>query len=190
MKTLTTAVLTLFALSVAASPVLAATLPAGGGGGKNIVIVMNRGDGKFVVRANIQVNREPGPNVQPANVAIATSSCTDCQTLAVALQLNVASASAAIVAPQNAAVATNAGCLRCYTVARAVQYLFTVPDPVAGPPPAADADLRALDRTLRDIAGDPTLTLDDAEARINGVIARFQSIASTYVNTRDAVKSP
>ena len=174
-----------------APPALADTpLPGGGGGGKNIVIATNQTNGRLTVRANLQLNRIPGPNVQPVNLASATSSCTDCQTLVVALQLNIASTSAAVVVPQNSAVATNAGCLRCVTVARAIQYLFTVPDPLSGDPLVLDPLLAAMQRTLTDIQSDPTLDLATAEARLDAVIAEFQAVAPTYGSSRDAMSSP
>jgi hypothetical protein len=180
----------LLSAALLAPPAFADTpLPNGGGGGKNIVMAMNQVSGRLAVRASLQVNRIPGPNVQPVNFASATSSCTDCQTLVVALQLDVASTSAPLIVPQNAASAKNIGCLRCVTVARAVQYLFTVDDPLATTP-QLDPLLRELDRTLTEIQSDPTLTLDQAEARLDAAIASFQDIAPTYANARDALTTP
>ena len=190
-KVLLAFIAALFCATLAAPPALAdTTVPNGGGGGKNIVVAVNQRSGRLAVRANLQVNRIPGPNVQPANIAIGTTSCTDCQTLVVALQLNIAGQDASVIIPQNAAVATNAGCLRCYTVVRAVQYFFTVPDPLAGAPPVTDPLLRELDRTLTDIQSDQTLTVDEAEARLDAVIASFNEIAPTYANARDAASTP
>jgi hypothetical protein len=166
-----------------AATTAAPTVPQGGGGGKNVVIVQNRTNGRVQVRANVQLNGIPGPNVQPVNIAIATSSCTDCETLAVALQLDLASTDAWLVAPQNAAVATNARCSRCVTVAHAVQYLYIVDDPTD-----VSADVRRaiadLDRALVEIDSDPTITLAEAEARIDVVIAEFGALARTVGDDR------
>src|SRR5689334_19016047 len=63
----------------------------GGGGGKNIVTQINRTDNRLRIKGNIQLNRIPGPNVEPINLAFAGSSCTGCQTYAVALQINLIS---------------------------------------------------------------------------------------------------
>jgi hypothetical protein len=191
MKKLVCALAALVSVALAATPALADTsVPNGGGGGKNVVIAVNRVDRRLAVRANLQVNRIPGPNVQPANIALATSSCTDCQTLVVALQLNIAGTQARVIIPQNVAHASNEGCLRCVTIARAVQYLFTVPDPLAGAPPATDPLLRALDRALTEIQTDPTLTLEEAEARLDAVIAEFKVVAPAYGDTRDVRGGP
>lgn len=191
MNKLIALVVILVTTALAATPALAETqLPSGGGGGKNIVIAMNHTNGRLSVRARLQVNREPGPNVQPVNLALATSSCVDCQTLVIALQLNVAGTHASLVAPRNAAVATNAGCLRCRTVARAVQYLFTVPNPLAGTPPVVDPIFRSVERTLRDIETDRSITVEEAEARLDAAVAVFSAEAMTYANSRDAADAP
>jgi putative peptide zinc metalloprotease protein len=114
----------------------------------------------------------------PLNFAFANASCTDCQTIAVALQLNFASTDAHLITPQNAAVATNSSCTRCATVALAYQVFFTVDDPTQIPPGVQDATLR-LDSTLREISTDPTITFDDALIRISTVIAEFMAMATS-----------
>src|SRR5215218_945408 len=59
-----------------------------GGGANNVVIIENRVDGRLTTRGQVQLNRIPGPTAGPANLASANASCTDCQTLAVALQID------------------------------------------------------------------------------------------------------
>jgi hypothetical protein len=157
---------------------------AGGGGGKNIVIVQNRTNGRLATRANIQLNRIPGPTVEPVNLADGTSSCADCQTLSVALQINLTSRTANVVTPQNAAVAVNAGCTRCVTVARALQYVYSVDDPTKVPPEVS-ALIRKMERTLIEVHTDPRIRLPEAEERINAVIAEFSGLADSLDDRRD-----
>src|SRR5919198_3308577 len=117
----------------------------GGGGGSNIVTVCNRADGRFKMRGNIQLNRIPGPTVDSDNHAYARGSCTDCQSLSVAMQIDLISPSASRVTPTNVATAVNIGCTRCDTVARALQYVITVDDPVHDTPPEVRQLIRTMD---------------------------------------------
>jgi hypothetical protein len=144
----------------------------------NLVQVINQTAGRLRIRGHIQLNRISGPDVQPGNAAIAIGkSCTGCQTFAVALQLNLyAKGSANNVSPQNYAVAANAACNSCVTVAHAVQYTLGVDDPKQD---VADVRslINAMQQELNSISSDSSITADQAEARIEAVIARFNSLA-------------
>ena len=98
------------------APVQAQTTDSGsgqGGGARNVVVLENHVDGRLTTRGQVQLNRIPGPTAGPANVASANTSCTDCQGLAVAFQINLISRGASSITPENAATAINAGCTRC-----------------------------------------------------------------------------
>jgi hypothetical protein len=171
--------------SASASPDVASTSSsnAGGGGGKNEVRVVNQTDGRLTIRGNVDFNRIPGPNVEPVNLAYATSSCIDCQTIAVALQINLISRTATRIAPQNAAIAINQRCTRCVTVARALQYTYQVDDPQQTPQEVSDL-LREMDRTLNEISQDKGISLSEAESRIDAVIAQFRQLATSLNDQR------
>ena len=155
----------------------------GGAGGSNVVLLRNSQDGGLRVRGNIDLSRINGPRVEPRNLASAAASCTDCQTLVVALQLNLYERTATWVRPENAAVAVNAGCTRCYTVARAIQYALPVDDPMATPVEVAEL-IRQLDRELQEMHADKTISLAAAEARIDAVVARFVTQANSLDQKR------
>src|SRR4051812_48305661 len=110
------------------------SLPDANAGPKNIVQVRNLTDGALRVDGRVQLGRIPGSGAGPGNIASAFSSCTDCQTLAVALQINLFTPTATVFTPQNAAVAANGGCNACETVAYAAQYNIGVDDPTQVPP--------------------------------------------------------
>ncbi len=166
-----------------------------GGGGRNLVQVKNKTDGRLRIRGNIQLNRIRGERVQPENVAIAyNQACVDCQSIAVALQVNLISRSASYVAPQNLAVALNEGdeqqrCVRCTAVARAIQYVYSVDDSTEVPEDAR-ALIWELDRELRRIHSDRDVKLPEAEARVNAVIARFRTVAQLILEYRDEKVTP
>lgn len=155
-----------------------------GGGGTNQVRANNQVDGTMKFRASTQLNQIPGPNVTPTNFAYAYASCTDCQTFAVALQINLISRSADYVAPENAAVAINFECQSCYTVARAIQYTYSVDDPTQVPPEVRQL-MQEFDRELRSIQTDKDITIEEAEARLDDVITQFGELAESLNDQRD-----
>ena len=151
---------------------------------RNVVIVQNRTDGRLRMRGSIQLNRITSSNASPLNMARAYSSCTDCSTLAIAMQLNLISRSTHVASPQNYAVAINYKCTRCHTIAFALQYTFSVDDPRAVPSDVQRL-IREMDRELNAIARDRQITLEQAIARINDVIARFSQLATSLQQQRD-----
>lgn len=176
-------------LSGSAWPAVAQTL-SGGGGAKNVVLLRNYQDRQTQVAGSVQLNRVPGPSAAPLNLAQAYGSCTDCQTLAVALQIDLIARDATFISPENAAVAENYGCTRCYTVAHAIQYVFQVDDPTYVPPDVA-ALARDLDQELTALQTTQGVTVAEAEARIEAVVARFGQLAWGLRETRNvAADSP
>src|SRR5438270_17989 len=118
------------ALMFGSAPALAdESESANGGGGHNVVQVVNRVDGRLNVRGRVDFNIITGPTVRPVNAAYAYSSCNGCQTLAVALQINLISMTATDIRPVNLSKAINYSCHDCLTVADAVQYTIAVADP-------------------------------------------------------------
>jgi hypothetical protein len=156
-----------------------------GGGGSNVVQVINRKDDRLRVRGSIQINHIPGDDVSPLNEAIAYGQCDGCQTIAVALQIDLVSRNATSVTPQNYAYAINYQCTGCTTVARALQYVIPVDDPNHVPDEVRELQ-RRMDDELRRAAHDPHETLDEAEMRVNTVISQFQDLANSLYDQRDA----
>jgi putative peptide zinc metalloprotease protein len=155
-----------------------------GGGGKNIVKITNKTDNRLIVRGRVDFNRIPGGKIAPVNAAIAVASCSGCHTYAVALQINLYQRRASLVAPQNAAVAVNAGCSHCVTAARAVQYSIPVDDVKTVPHEVREL-AKALDKELKGIEGvydTSTMTAYQADVRIRVVIDEFKALADNLLN--------
>ena len=137
------------------------------------------------LRANIQVNTIPGRTADPINEAYAESSCTNCQTLSIALQIDLYSGERArTVAPQNYAIALNTNCNGCFTVARALQYVQPVEDPQHVPDDVAETVDQLQDELIA-VQQDPDISLHDAEARLNDVLQRFTALGGTLGDQRD-----
>lgn len=160
----------------------------GGTGGKNVVKVINQQDNELKVNGSIQVNHIPGDNVAPFNYAYAYSSCTDCQTFAVALQINLISKTATSIRPQNTAIALNYQCIRCDTVAQALQYTYQVDDPDKLPNNVASL-VKDMNDQLKDLRQEHNLTAAEAESRIAAVIAQFNGLAQSLNNQRKEDKT-
>jgi hypothetical protein len=154
------------------------------GNGSNQVVVHNCTDNRLRVRAAIQLNTIPGLVVRPLNEAYAEGSCFHCQTLAVALQIDVYNDRASDIEPQNFAVAINTGCTGCVTVARAIQYVQAEEQPHDVAADISDA-VDSIADTLAAIQSDPTLTLADAEARLNAAMARFNALGGSLNDQRE-----
>ena len=115
--------LVLAATAVIGSPASAQGDTEGGGGNGspiNTAIVENTKDGSSVFKLAFQVRKIMGSEtVEPGNAAVAIASCTNCQTVAIAVQIVFFIGSPTVFAPENAAVAVNAGCSFCDTLATA-----------------------------------------------------------------------
>jgi putative peptide zinc metalloprotease protein len=147
-------------------------------GAKNVVKLKNRVDGRLRVKGSVQLNQIQGQNVGPINLAQARASCLGCQTIAVALQISLYERHASRVVPRNNAEAVNVGCFGCFTVARSIQYVYPVDDPTQVPP-EIDQLIRAMDKELKELHSQShSLTVAEAVARINVVLAEFTDLAA------------
>jgi len=158
----------------------------------NSVDAFNQHDGRLELDGKVDLVREKKDDVTAGNQAYAHATCTDCQTIALALQLVVYRQDAGNVAPRNLAVAINDHCTRCLTVARAIQYAIPVPDPQDLSPNVKDlvhdlnGEMHELER-IRQLNGG---NIQQVEANINSIITRFDSLRSFLQDDRrEAVQS-
>ena len=158
------------------------------GGGNNIVQVINHADGHFRMDGKVKVNQIPGPNAGPKNVAFAYSSCTDCQTMAVALEINLISTTARNIQPLNKAVAINYRCTRCVTYARAIQYDIQVDDPHQVRSDVRDLT-RQMDATLKHIKSSHETFLQALD-EVNTVIGEFNGLGAYLQDRHDMATDP
>lgn len=143
----------------------------------NIVEVVNETNNAMIFRGKIQVNTINGGTVDPGNLAAAYSSCTGCNSLAVALQLNLVEGSPDTVAPENVAVALNEDCTKCYSWADAYQSTISVDDAEDIAEDIED-DVYRLNRKLHRIARMRNLSAAEVQARAEAVIAEFKALVA------------
>jgi hypothetical protein len=145
----------------------------------NIVAVFNHTDQKFKARGSVDVDVIHGPEVVPANVAWSQSTCVECKSMTVALQLALYEPGATNVSPENAGVALNIECTRCFTYARAHQVAIPVEDAERVARNADDA-IEDLDRDVKRVlraAQRGELTTEQAMAEIAALIDEFKALA-------------
>ena len=154
------------------------------GAPRNEVRLQNGQDQRFMARASVKMHRVHGDDVGPYNLALAQAGCTDCQTIAVAVQIVFYQRGASNVHPQNIAIASNVGCTRCVTVARAIQYVIPVDDLQADVPDEIKSLVKDIDKELRyfsTIKSINDLSSDEAAARLQRILDQYADLRQ-YLN--------
>jgi putative peptide zinc metalloprotease protein len=144
----------------------------GGGGKDNAIVVVNRHDGKDEHRAGLGTARVLSEEAGNKNFAYAYSSCTDCRSVAVAVQVVLIMSNPAVVTPQNFAIAVNELCTRCTTVALAYQYVITT-DGVVRFSAEGNARMASLEREISSLAGSAELDPPTLEARVDPLVKQI-----------------
>lgn len=168
----------------------------------NAAVATNTKDGKTVVALSIKIVREYDGTVDAANAAVAVASCTDCTTVAIALEGVLVAGSPTDFEPTNVALAINTGCSNCQTLAAAYQAVVQSDGKVriskAGRQEINDIrrDLHALKKSDLDIE---TIRqrVEDAAARFIAVlrnevvpVGRPDSSTSTTTTTEATTSAP
>src|SRR5438105_182379 len=149
------------------------------GAPRNEVRLENHQDNRFLARASVKMYRIKGDDIGPVNLAFAQAQCTDCQTIAVAVQVVFYERGARNVHPQNIALAVNVGCKHCVTVARAVQYVIPVDDLKADVPDEVKRLVRDIDKELRFFASIHSvdqLSSEEANRRLQQVLDQYADL--------------
>jgi hypothetical protein len=144
------------------------------GGPDNVVWAKTTGTSDTQTLSGVQVGSYPGDDLKSTNVARAESTdCTDCRTVAVAVQAVFATGHPSTVEPTNAAIALNQNCTRCTTYAFAYQYVVTTDGPVTLERPAR----HRIARLRHEIAAvaDSNLAPPDMDTRLNELAGEFKT---------------
>ncbi len=103
--------------AAAASP----TAANSGQGTNNVAVANNTKDGKTVIAISLKIVQTNSSTVDATNAAVAAASCSDCQTVAIALEGVLVAGSPTTFDPTNIALALNSNCTNCQTLATAYQ---------------------------------------------------------------------
>jgi putative peptide zinc metalloprotease protein len=151
--------------------------PEGGSGGDNAVVAINTHDGFDLFKLGFKITRATGEVVDASNGAVAFSSCTECQTIAVAYQVVLIFSDPRVVTSENIAIAFNYQCDLCVSLAYAYQGVFTTGG-VVHFTPEGNRLLAQLRRELHDLRN-AELTLEELVARLKAIARRLETIIRT-----------
>jgi hypothetical protein len=186
MRTRTTLAALTAALTLATGGLLASGAAAtqSGTGPDQVVWAQTTGVNATDLLSGVQVGSYRGDNLQSTNVARADSTdCTDCRTVAVAVQAVLLKRSPQTAEPKNVAIAINERCLRCTTYAFAYQYVVTTAN-------RAVLTRRARRRVagIRDqiaTVSHSDLSPDDLNARLRELAADFRAVIDADLARQD-----
>jgi|SRR5581483_11153882 len=170
---------TAVAVAVICTPAVAR---AQGNGPNNTAVAVNTHDGTDVFRLAFSIDRVMRDPVAPGNAAVAYSSCNDCRTTAIAIQVVLLENNQKDVSPTNLAIATNQECNSCTSVALAYQIvLFT-----GGPVVISHDGMKQIHDILKEIRDLERLNLspDELESRVDPLVAQLSAVLQT--ETRSA----
>jgi putative peptide zinc metalloprotease protein len=178
MKRLTTFLITLVLATglAAAKPALAHA-----DGGDNAAVAINTKDGSTVFKLAFAIRRVAGDVVDQQNAAVAFASCTDCQTVAIAIEIVLVEGTPSTVTPENIAIAFNQECSLCTTFAGAYQFVVGYGYPVRFTPDGLRelARIRNELERLRVAFEKGELSLAELKARVDALIGEIKTILRT-----------
>jgi putative peptide zinc metalloprotease protein len=149
----------------------------GGSSGDNVAVAINTKSGSSVFKFAFSIRKVAGDVVDETNAAVAYSSCEQCETTAIAIQIVLVTGNSSVVTPQNLALAINEGCTLCETFAGAYQIVLGTGGPVrfTGEGRRRIAEItRAIRRLRRE-----DLSPAELKARLDTLVADLKEVLQT-----------
>jgi len=168
---LATVLATVVAVSASAQET---TIDTQGGSPDTIAIAVNTKDGTEVFTVRFSVFRTNREIVDNGNAAVAASSCTDCQAVAVAIQVVLVFSDPEVVTPTNLALAINIECAECTSVAEAFQIVLGTGGP-AHFTAEGNRALAEIRHRLQDLMKGE-VTLEQLESELLDIVADLKAI--------------
>ncbi|MEA2289613.1 MAG: putative peptide zinc metalloprotease protein [Solirubrobacteraceae bacterium] len=178
---------TLALLLAVAAAVLGAIAPASAQAqardGDTAAVAVNTTDGSTLFDLAFDIRKVTSDVVDQANEAIAYSSCTECRTVAISIQILLVQGSPTTVTPTNVAVAVNDQCTLCDSLALAYQFAVGGGDEPVTLTPRGWFQLQKIKRELRRL---PIEELTDAEIteRVDALMDQVGTILETELTVR------
>ena len=156
-----------------------AGLPGAARAQDNAAIAINVRDGTSVFRLAFSIKRVAGDVVDSTNAAVAFSSCTDCTSTAIAIEVVLITGDASTVTPTNLALAYNFECQSCISIADAYQFVFSTGGQVHF---TAEGN-QELTQIRRDLLAlqKQDLTPDELQARLEDIVGRLMTVLRTQL---------
>lgn len=145
--------------------------------GDTSAVAINTKDGSSVFKLAFQIRKVTGDVVDNQNAAVAYASCTECQTVAISIQVLLVSGDPSEVAPENVSVALNEDCTLCSTLSDAYQFVVGGATEL-GFTKEGSAQVRALQKELRELRKSGA-SLDEIQARVTDITDRLRTVLQT-----------
>ena len=181
-KRLTTVLaVALLALGLGSGLPSAARADDNGGGGANTAVAINTKDGGRLFKLAFAIRRAAGDVVDQQNAAVAYSSCTSCQTIAIAIEIVLVEGSPSVVTPENVALSVNYECTLCTSYAAAYQFVIGGNGPIEFTAQGKQ-ELEQIRRELQRLGkefkkGD--ISLEEVKAQVELLIQRLKHVLET-----------
>ena len=156
-----------------------AAAPAAAQGGDNTAIAINTKDGASLFKLAFSIRHVMGDVVDTTNAAVAFSSCTDCQTVAIAIEIVLIEDNASTITPENIAFAYNYECTLCVSVAEAYQFLLTTGGQVHFTAEGNQA-LAQIRRELEALRHED-FTIAELQAKLDDIARRIANVLATQL---------
>ncbi len=141
---------------------------------------VNNHDNSTIIKIAFDfVHITDGHPVDSENAAVAISSCSSCRTVAIAIQIVLASGSPAVVVPENVAVALNVNCNTCQTLADAYQFVYTG-STEKRLTHEGEQQIHDIQHALQELEHS-NLSLDEIQAQVVQYAAQIQQIMQTQL---------
>jgi putative peptide zinc metalloprotease protein len=146
-------------------------------GGDTSAVAINTRDGSSVFKLAFQIRKVTGDVVDNQNAAVAYASCTECQTVAISIQVLLVAGSPTVFTPENIALAINEQCTLCDTMALAYQFAVGM-DTQLKFTAEGNRQLAQLRRELEQLRTSD-LSLAEIEAKAADIVKQLSTVLST-----------
>src|SRR5581483_6147829 len=145
----------------------------------NSAVSVNTTDNTSVFHLSFTIVRSSGPAVSVSNVALAFTSCTNCRSVAIAIQVDLVWPVPTQLTAANMAVAVTSGCTTCDAVAAAFQYVIASGQPMRLSK-TGRREVAQIERQLRALRWSG-LSGADLMASVNSLAAQLGNVLSTQL---------
>lgn len=155
---------------------LAAVRPDGAlaQGGDTAAVAVNTRDGSSIFKLAFAIKRVAGDVVDNSNAAVAFASCSNCQTVAISIQIVLVTGDPSVATPENLALAINQNCTSCETLASAYQWVFSTGGQVHFTP-EGNRTIAEIRHELRELAKS-SLTIVEIQARVDDLMTQLAEV--------------
>ncbi len=147
--------------------------------GDNAAVATNTQDGMFVFRLAFDLQFIQGGVIDQSNTAMAYGNCQACRTIAIAIQVLIATGDIQVAAPTNLAVALNDRCPSCVTLAYAYQLVLAVPSVLSLTPEGREKLAALLAAVV--LVSSSDAPVDQIRAQLDGLMDELREVVATEV---------